>query len=383
MVIRRVVASVAQRQVRHVRPVSQQSARGTVATVYAQCAEEMRLVIPPVLLHSPAPETLSAFWMLMREPLLVVGTVDRVAKEAVAAGVSVANICPYCVDMHSTGLYPQAGEHDAEAVVADRPQTMTDPRLRALVEWARSAHLPDAPAPAQFPAAQLPELVGVVVAFHYLNRMVNVFLTSFLLPPGLTPAARRRFKHVVGRQLDPTLRASPVPGRSLSLLPAAALPADAGWAAGDPTVAQAAARSYAALAAAGERCLSAPVRHLVENRLTSWRGEETGLSRQWCEDLIAPLSPPDQAAARLALLTALASYQVDNETIAEFRRHHPGDRALIEAAAWASFTAARRIGAWHVPTDPARPGTPPAALPGTPSPALPGTPPAGRHARTG
>ncbi|MFV2124439.1 carboxymuconolactone decarboxylase family protein [Micromonospora sp. LOL_013] len=261
MVIRRVVASVAQRQVRHVRPVSEQSALGTVATVYAQCAEEMRLVIPPVLLHSPAPETLSACWMLMREPLLVMGAVERVAKEAVAAGVSVANICPYCVDMHSTGLYPQAGEHDADAVVADRPQTMTDPRLRALVEWARSAHLPDAPTPVPFTEAQRPELVGVVVAFHYLTRMVNVFLTSFLLPPGLTPAARRRFKHLVGRQLDPTLRAAPAPGRSLPLLPAAALPADA-----------------------GERCLSAPVRQLVEEQLASWRGEETGLARQWCED---------------------------------------------------------------------------------------------------
>ncbi|WP_326552329.1 carboxymuconolactone decarboxylase family protein [Micromonospora sp. NBC_01813] len=349
MVIRRVVASVAQRQVRHIRPVPPPEAQGTVAEVYAQCAQEMQLIIPPVLLHSPSPQALSGFWMLMREPLLVVGSVDRLAKEAVAAGVSVVNICPYCVDMHSTGMYALAGEHDAEAVVADQHETMADPRLRGLVGWARTAHLVDQPAETPFPDAHRPELVGVLVAFHYLTRMVNVFLSSFLLPPGLSPTARRRVKHVIGQQLDRGLRARPSPGRSLPLLPPAPFPPDAAWAVGDPGIEDAAARSYAALTQAGVRSLSPVVRELVTHRLSSWRGEETGLSRQWCEDLIAPLPQADQAAARLALLTALASYQVDGNVVAEFRRHHPTDRVLVEATAWASFAAARQVGAGHIP----------------------------------
>lgn len=349
MVIRRVVASVAQRQVRHVRPVPPSAAQGTVAEVYAQCAQEMQLIIPPVLLHSPSPQALSGFWTLMREPLLVVGSVDRLAKEAVAAGVSVVNICPYCVDMHSTGMYALAGEHDAEAVVADQPETMTDPRLRELVEWARTAHLAEQPVEAPFAAAHRPEFIGVLVAFHYLTRMVNVFLSSFLLPPGLSPTARRRVKHMIGQQLDRGLRARPRPGRSLPLLPPASLPPEAAWAVGDPTIEDAAARSYAALTEVGQRSLSPAVREVVMHRLSTWRGEETGLSRQWCEDLIAPLRPPDRAAARLALLTALASYQVDGNVIAEFRRFHRADRVLVEATAWASFAAARKVGAGHVP----------------------------------
>ena len=35
--------------------------------------------------------------------------------------------------------------------------------------------------------------------------------------------------------------------------------------------------------------------------------------------------------------------------IAEFRGHHPGDVALIETAAWASFVVAREIGRRQLP----------------------------------
>jgi hypothetical protein len=188
----------------------------------------------------------------------------------------------------------------------------------------------------------------VTVAFHYLTRMVNVFLASFLLPPRLSPAARRRAKQGISHLLSPTLRGAFPPGRSLSLLPPAALPVDAGWAAGNDVVAEAVARAYAALEAVGERSLSPEVRALVHRRLADWRGEETGLSRQWCEDLVAGLPATERAAGRLALLTAFASHQVDESVVADFRRHEPDDRRLVEAVAWASYAVARRIGARFV-----------------------------------
>ncbi|MCI4061221.1 hypothetical protein MRQ36_00980 [Micromonospora sp. R77] len=65
---------------------------------------------------------------------------------------------------------------------------------------------------------------------------------------------------------------------------------------------------------------------------------------------MADLEPADRAAARLALLTAVASYQVDEDVVTEFRQWHPDDVTLVEVAAWASFAAARRVGAWHQPT---------------------------------
>ncbi|MDI1461473.1 carboxymuconolactone decarboxylase family protein [Catellatospora sp. KI3] len=351
MLIARIASSVVQRQVKYVTPVPVAAARGELGEVYSQVAQEMGLVVPPVQLHSVAPRLAAAYWALMREPMLPTDTVDRAAKEAVATVVSVANICPYCVDMHSVGMYDLATEHDAEALVADRVEELDDPRVRAIAAWARTAAQPDDPAagPAPFAEADRPELVGVLVSLHYLTRMVNVFLSSFLLPPGLGPAARRRFKRGVSRVLRPTLRDPRAPGRSLPLLPHAPLPPDAAWATGNPVIAAAVARSYAAFDDAGQRALSAEVRELVQRRLDTWRGEETGLSRQWCERLIAGLAPADQAAARLALLTALASYQVDAEVVDEFRAWHSGEAKLVEATAWASCAAARRVGAWHLP----------------------------------
>ncbi|MEH1101390.1 carboxymuconolactone decarboxylase family protein [Micromonospora sp. CPCC 205561] len=352
MIARRVASSVVQRQVSYVSPVSPEAARGLVQAVYAQVAQEMRLVVPPALLHSPSPEVLAAYWMFMREPLLPTENVDRATKEAVAAAVSVANICPYCVDMHSVGLYELSSEDDAEAIVADRIAEVGDRRIREAAEWGRTAHQPPASgAVLPFPEADRPELVGVVVGFHYVARMVNVFLSNFLLPPGLAPRARRRLKRGLGWVLQGTLREAREPGRSVELLPPAPLPPEAGWAAGSRHLGAAMARAYAAFDAAGERAVPASVRELVEERLDGWRGEETGLSRQWCERLVARLPEADRAVGRLALLSAFASYQVDEEVVAEFRRHRRADAALVDAVAWASFAAARRIGSWYAPAD--------------------------------
>ena len=133
---------------------------------------------------------------------------------------------------------------------------------------------------------------------------------------------------------------------SLTLLPAADLPADLTWAAASPTVADAFARWTAVAEEAGQETLPTDVRALVRERVEAWNGESTGLSRGWVEEAIVDLDEVDRSAARLALLTALASYQVDEGAIEAFRTQQPGDDKLIGVTAWASFTAARRIGSW-------------------------------------
>ncbi|WP_249713918.1 carboxymuconolactone decarboxylase family protein [Rhizomonospora bruguierae] len=322
------------------------TASGLVAAVYRQVAQEMRLVVPPAMLHSPVPDLLAAYWMLLRESLLPTGEVGRATKEAVAAAVSVAAICPYCTEMHTVGLYDLSGEHDAEAIAGDRAWEVRDPRLREVALWARHAHEADRAVqlPAGLSMAARAELVGVVVSMHYLTRMVNIFLSNFLLPPGLGPRGRRRFKRGASVVMRPTLRAPHEPGRSLSLLPEAPVAGGSEWAAASPAVARALARAGAVFEAAGARVLSPAVRALVLQRLSRWRGEETGLGTAWCDELVAGLPPADRAAGRLALLASIASHQVSDDDVAEFRRYHPGDAAVIGATGWASFAAARLIG---------------------------------------
>src|SRR5690606_18563630 len=182
----RMTAPGALAQVRHVAPVRPRAARGLVAEVYAGLERDFGMLAPPVILHSPVPPVMAACWLMLAESLLASGTVTRAAKEAVAAEVSAANTCPYCVDVHTATLH-----------------ALTPSTPPALTTWARTASpartasippaLPTSAAPGESapPAltssartASIPppgdtvgaELVGVVVTFQYINRMVNVFL---------------------------------------------------------------------------------------------------------------------------------------------------------------------------------------------------------------
>ena len=111
-------------------------------------------------------------------------------------------------------------------------------------------------------------------------------------------------------------------------------------------VAGAFARLSAVTEQQGAKVLSAAVRNLVTERVENWNGDDPGMSRHWVEDAVSRLTEPDQAAGRLTLLTALASYQVDEQVIDEYRQHFPSDGQLIAATSWASFAATRRISSW-------------------------------------
>ncbi|MEU2282449.1 alkylhydroperoxidase [Streptomyces sp. NPDC013178] len=316
-------------QIRHVTAVPRHEASGLVADVYGQADREFGLVAPPLALHSPAPEVLAACWLLLRETLLVEGRAGRAAKEAVATGVSQANDCTYCVEVHQAKL-----------------RTLADPDtggLAALTDWARTltaAHGPQRPAP--FAAGHTPELLGTAVTFHYLNRMVRLFLPDSPVPGAAPRAGRGPALRMVARAMRPDTGVRVTAGAALGLLPAAPLPAALAWAGPDPAVSGALARAVACVDAAAERWVPEPVRDLLHAELAVSDGTPPGASRAWIEPLIAPLAPEQRSAARLSLLVALSPHQITDGDVTAFRADRPGDRELVELAAWASLTAAVR-----------------------------------------
>lgn len=322
------------RDTRHVKVVPRRRATGLVADVYRQVERDFGMLAPPTALHSASPETLAASWTILRETLLAQGVADRASKEAVATGVSEANSCPYCADVHGMTL----------AAIPDA----ADPSV--LTEWARGSATGSTTLPC--PPEQAPELIGVAVAFHYYNRVVNVFLRDSPFPAHVPESAKPRARQVLGRVLRPSTT-GPRPGDSLELLPPAPRPDDLWWAGPSPIIADAFARAYAATEAAGVRSVPASVRALVRGRLSVWDGRPPGLSRSWVDDPVATLSVADQPAGRLALTIALASYQVDEGMVEEFRRTAPDDCTLVELASWASMSAARRVSAWLAEARPA------------------------------
>jgi AhpD family alkylhydroperoxidase len=344
-------------QIRYLTPARSDSADPLVGRVYRQVEREFGVLAPPVALHSPAPEAMAAGWLILRETLLAPGLVGRPVKEAVACGVSLANACPYCVTVHGATLRGLAGGRAAALIGADRIDELRDPAVRAAAAWARgigrvAGRAMESGTDAPFPLEEAPEYVGVAATFHYINRMVNTFLEDAPMPP----SAPRRGLPVVERVLSAMIRAArrrigPA-GAALDLLPAADPDPDLVWSAGNPSVEQAFARAAAALERAGRRSVPEPVRELVFAELAAWDGRPKGLSRSWIEQPLAALGPVDRPAGRLALLVALASYQIDGSVVEDFRRVQPDDAQLVETAAWAALTAARRaVGAlpWAKP----------------------------------
>ncbi|WP_033330577.1 carboxymuconolactone decarboxylase family protein [Streptomyces novaecaesareae] len=329
-------------QIRRVTPPRPAGAGKAVAGVFAEAEREFGMLPPPIGLHAASPEVLAASWVMLRETLVAAGRVDRATKEAVAAAVSAANSCPYCVQVHGATLAALLPTAAASAAGGADAAGVAEAVAGWLRETGGQGHAPGGAA--RFPADAAPELVGVAVTFHYLNRMVNLFLAESPVPAGLPPAARAAATAVLGRLMRRAARGAPPAGTSLDLLPSAPLPGDLRWAAGTPSIAGAFARAAAAIDAAGARSVPDGVRALVAAELAGWTGEAPGLSRAWVEDAVSALPGEQRPAGRLALLTAKASYQVDDALVAEFRHGRPGDTALIELTSWAALTAARELG---------------------------------------
>lgn len=299
------------RETRYVRPVPVGKATGLVRDVYRQLERDFGMLAPPVALHSPSPPVLAATWLMLRESLVAVGATSRADREVVASLVSQANLCPYCVEVHGMALSSLGRSSVASAI--DAGGAVEDPR--------------DAP---RLSSAASAELSAVAFSFHYLNRVVSVFLGPSPLPSSVPDSARERAKAVLGRFLRP-IEDAPA-GLSLEFLPAGS--EEFAWAAGNPTVADAFSRAESAFASV---TASSAVRDVVRRELSSWDGRPPGVSRSWVDAVDLPAD--DVAAARLALVVAKAPYQVDDALVTAAGL---SDRELIELIGWTSFAAAQR-----------------------------------------
>jgi AhpD family alkylhydroperoxidase len=352
MIIESVLDQMA-KNIRYLQPIQLGTGSKLAQASYAQMLADF-LPVPLLTLHAPVPELMAGAWSILRESLLASHSPKaevRTRKEVVAATVSKGNECPFCVDAHTFILHAAAEHEVANAILRGDDAAIRDPELRGLAQWVRAVSTAEGAGEAAPPFAQgedpalLAEIIGTAVTFHYINRMVNIFLGETLLP---LPVA---MKGVTGRWLAPStgkrfVQHALAQGKSLALVPAAELPADLAWAGANPVVAAAFAGFAAIVEQAGESYLSANVRALVTAHVQAWQGEPMGLSRRWVEEVVAEVDAEERAAARLTLLTALASYQVDAGVVESFQSQYPTDAQLLGATAWASFAAARRAGTW-------------------------------------
>jgi AhpD family alkylhydroperoxidase len=332
--------------IKYIQPVKPSSAQGLVADVYMQIKEDFGKIAEPFLMHSPIPELLAGAWMVCRETELV-GQVPREIKEAVAAAISKTNQCPYCVDAHTIMLTASGEKKTAQAISNEQYNSIPDGKMRLIVEWALETTTPTSPTlrSPPFLKQEAPEIIGTAVFYHYMNRMAKVLLSDTPLPSNqswlksfLKQMASRMFSRAINRPKNT--------GESLQFLPKADLPNDLRWAKPAPNIAAAYASFAAAIEKVGDYVLPPAVRAYIQEEVDVWHGKTSELSLAWSEDEISKLDAATQAAADLALLTAIAPHEIDKNAVLTFKKYFPQDDKLVGTLAWASFTAARKISTW-------------------------------------
>ncbi|HLZ56942.1 MAG TPA: hypothetical protein VKR06_08345 [Ktedonosporobacter sp.] len=330
---------------RYITPVAPKLAQGDLAMVYQQFRQELGLIPEPLTLHAPAPTLMVGLWGVFRTSLLV-GTASRGAKEAVAAAISDLNRCPWCVDAHTIMLYGTQNQDTAQVILGGHTRSQLPQDMRALLDWGYATRTPEASILTHppFSAEQAGEFLGTVLLFQYLNRMVSIFLSETFMPtaPWMRSVVRRLAGRKLGRAARQTFAASESRGAS-------SLPAELHWMSQWPTIAQAFSVWESIVEDLGTQALPTPVRELLDSIVGAWDGSDPGLSRHWAEDAIAPLTAAHRPIGRVALLAALAPYQMDASTMQEYLDLQPDQALVVSAVAWASWRATRRIGTWLYP----------------------------------
>ncbi|GGT03420.1 alkyl hydroperoxide reductase AhpD [Streptomyces kurssanovii] len=295
------------------------------ADVYAQLARDFGIErAATFVVLSDSPPLLTGAWALLRESLLA-GGVSRTDKEVVAAGVSLANRCPFCVDAHTVLLHA-TGDHALAETIA-RGKEPADPAHRRLLAWGK-----DIRGPRPFPAEQTPEHLGTALAFHFINRIVSALLNENMLPGGAQKY--RLVRSAAGRSLARTVRRQLRPGDSLALLRTSG--AEPAWAAGTPVGTAYGALREAALMGAG--LLSEDDRALVRRTVAAHDGvAHPPLSADWLPDR------EERPGARLALLAALAPYRITEEDVRAWRTPQHTDHCLVHLTAYGAIAAVERI----------------------------------------
>jgi AhpD family alkylhydroperoxidase len=324
--------------IKYIQAVYPKSAEGLVASVYSQIKRDFGRIVEPFLLHSPLPELLAGVWIACRETELV-GNVSRSIKEAVAVAVSIQNQCPYCIDAHSIMLNADGEKALAQAIVKAELDKIKDSQTRGIVDWALKGSAVD------FTRVEAAEIVGTAVYFHYMNRMASVLLGETPLPSNQR-LLKGGFSRVASIMFSSAVHRPKTVGDSLDFLPEAELPQDLSWATPVRNVAGAFARFAKVIEIDGEYALPAEVRLRVEREIGSLVVRKNEFNPIRTAEITGEFSDEAwKSTAQLALMAAFLPYRIDEKVIGAFRSHYPEDTKLLGALAWASFTAARKIGA--------------------------------------
>ena len=331
------ISAVTMRPFFHPQPY--RAAGGLVKEVLAQSQGDF-FINGTITCHWACPELMAGIWVGGREAVLVDDRLPAWLKIAMGASLSRANRCPYCEDM-LLSLTHGAREHNVAGSLRDgRVDAVRDPLVRRRLAWAQYGARPDeAPVgDAPFDPYELPEALATLLVFGYTNRVSDYALDGSPVPKTGRGVSLKLF----GVELRESAARRLAPGASLDLLAGGSPPVELRWAWGHPRINDALARWYHAVENAAAHVLAGGTREYVLSNLAGWNGGAPPLSRSWVEQEVQPLRGAQRDIARLLLLVAKASYQVDDGVLERVARHGVDEAGLVSLGAWAAFRGANR-----------------------------------------
>jgi len=273
------------------------------------------MVAAPFVLHGDIPELLAAAWCVIRETLLC-GDASRGNKEIIAWAISESNDCPFCIGAHRAAV------------------KATGAKEQSIEQWARFSFSSEATAVTLPQEKYRAEYMGTLTAFHYLNRMVSVFLDEKMMPmpKSMDPITDSMAKAMMVGVIKKGGKSAA--GASLKFLPNPD-PAQAWqpeWAKDNENVAKAIATWSSTIETVALNHLRPKLLKFLSSKTATWQGSN--------------FSRSDREAVKLALLTIMAPHSVEDSDVHAVLNTGWSQENVLALVAWSALQAAKRCATW-------------------------------------
>jgi len=287
---------------------------------------------------------MAGMWVGGREIALTNHHLPAWLKKAMGAALSEVNRCPYCEDMLLSLTHGARQDSVAVSLRKNELGAIEDDLTRKRLEWTKESISKNGEALRNPPFTQqeLPEALGTLVVFNYTNKISDFTMDGSPVPAPVRKGALRLF----GIELRESSELDLEHGASLHLLPEAPLPNEFEWAESNPLVADSLARWNQVVETEIDKVLSEDAQQLIREQLRAWEGGPAPMSRRWADDEVKTLEGKERELARLVLLVAKASYQIDDGIIGEATQRGLSEADLVRLGSWGAFMGAKTAAGW-------------------------------------
>lgn len=360
-----------------------------ISVVAKSAAREFGMYPPFLQLFEEIPSVFGTMWQMLRE-VAIVGQFPRFLKQVVAVAVSRANECPSCLKAHK--MLAMALGNKAARNVLEKGESELDKEnkhtrsLLKLYRWAAATSRAEGPELCQPPFLRkfAPEVIGSVLVWNYVNRIISVFFPDRKAMPTFIvkifgPIMRWKMGGIKYQNRSASFNLFPMQPTVLQ--------SELSWAIPDPTVSAAISRFDSSIEQASFLIIPDVIRSFMRNLVANWNGAGiTGYpsidfgakvdlngvcelrptfdpveKEAWiavltksfekihAESLI-DLGDREREAHRMmlkvALITAFAKHEMVTKDIADFEAFFPHKWQYLSVIAWSSMAVSKRVAFW-------------------------------------